>query len=136
MSAKQFSQSLTHLNCEVPYVIGNEWRELSKTSALGVSYAEADGEVIYSKNDILIEHYPKLNKVNVDRIPPIMKTSSIFGSRLRHSLKKGTQFHKGDILYEYDSFNSGLPTSGYNVWTAYCPFFGLVESININIISL
>ena len=124
MSAKQFSQSLTHLNCEVPYVLGNEWHELSKTSALGVSFAEDDGEIIYNKNDILIEHYPKINKINVDRIPPMMKTSSIFGSQLRDSLKKGTKFQKGDILYEYDAFKNSIPSSGYNVWTAYCPFFG------------
>ena len=124
MSAKQFSQSLTHLNCEIPYVIGNEWRELSKTSALGVSFAEEDGEVIYNKNDIMIEHYPESGKINVDKIPPLMKTSSIFASSLRDSLPTGTKFKKDDILFEYDGFTDSIPSSGYNTWTAYCPFFG------------
>ena len=73
-------QSLTHLNCDVPYVIGNEWEDLSRTSTLGVKFAEDDGEIIYNKHDLLIENYPKLKKVNVERLPPIKKTASIFGS--------------------------------------------------------
>lgn len=124
MSAKQFSQSLTHRNCDVPYVTSNEWRDLSKNSTLGIHYAEEDGEVIFNKHNLLIEHYPSLGKINVERIDPIQRTSSIFASTLRDSLREGSKFQKGDILYEYDCFRDGLPSSGYNVNTMYSPFFG------------
>lgn len=124
MSSKQFSQSLTHVNCDVPYVIGNEWSELSKTSTLGVHYAEDDGEVIYNKNDLIIEHYPNLNKINVEKIPPIRNTTSIFASCLRSSIPAGKKFKKDDIIYEFDCFRDGIPSSGYNCNTMYTPFFG------------
>lgn len=124
MSAKQFSQSLTHPNCEVPYVIGNEWRELSHSSTIGIKYAEEDGEIIYNNYDFMIEHYPKTGRISVEKLDPIKKTSSIFSSSLRNSLPKGSKFSRGDILWEYDCFTEGIPTSGYNVNTMYSPFFG------------
>lgn len=72
----------------------------------------------------MISHYLESGKINVDRIPPKQKTSSIFASSLRDSLPAGTRFKRDDILYEYDAFRDSIPSSGYNTWTAYCPFFG------------
>lgn len=128
MAAKQFSQSLTHLNCDVPLVTSREWRNLSRNSTLGIHYAEDDGEVIYNDHDILVEHFPSLNKVNIERVEPVQKTSSIFASSLRNSIPKGKKFKKGDIIYEYDCFRDGLPSSGYNTMTMYSPFFGFNQT--------
>lgn len=124
MSSKQFSQSLTHLNCDVPYVISNEWRSLSYSSSLGIYHADDDGEIIYNKNDLLIIHYPKYNRIEVEKISPTIKTTSIYASSLRNSLPTGFKFNKDDILYEYDCFRNGIPSSGYNCNTMYSPFFG------------
>jgi len=54
MAAKQFSQTLTHPNAEIPFVISDEWRNLSKTSGIGIQYAKDNGSVIYNKNDLMI----------------------------------------------------------------------------------
>lgn len=123
MAAKQFSQSLTHINCEIPYVVNSDWSSLSKSSTLGIKYAKENGTVIYNNYDIMIIQY---NSGNYDilNIPPIKNTTSIYASSLRHSLKSGSKFNKDDILFEYDAFYNGIPSSGYNVNTMYCPFFG------------
>ncbi|HOD62374.1 MAG TPA: hypothetical protein PKG96_09785, partial [Bacilli bacterium] len=124
MSAKQIQQALTSLNCEVPYVIGSDYRTVTETSRMGIILAKDDGEVIYKNRDILIVKYNNLNKTQDIHIPPIKKTSSSFGTKLRNSLESGKKFQKGDILAEYDCFMNGVPSYGYNVFTAYMPWFG------------
>ncbi len=126
MSAKQIQQALTSLNCEVPYVIGSDYRTVTETSRMGIILAKDDGEVIYKNRDILIVKYNNLNKTQDIHIPPIKKTSSSFGTKLRNSLESGKKFQKGDILAEYDCFMNGVPSYGYNVFTAYMPYFGLM----------
>lgn len=123
MAAKQFSQSLTHENCEIPYVVNNEWSNLSYSSSLGIKYAKKSGSIIYNDYDIIIIQYDD-GKFEVINIPPIKSTTSIYASRLRNALQSGSRFNEGDIIYEYDAFNKGIPSSGYNVPTMYCPFFG------------
>lgn len=123
MASKQFSQSLTHLNCEIPYIISNEWSTLSKSSGLGIGYAEDDGEVILNACELLIIYYYR-GDYKLFHIPPIRATTSIYCSCLRDSLPTGKVFHKDDILFEYDSFKLGIPSSGYNTNIAYFPFFG------------
>lgn len=124
MASKQFSQSLTHPNCEIPYVINNEWQNLSRSSPLGVIYAKDSGKVIYNNNDILIIFYNNLNCYDTFQIPPIKTTTPSYASSLRFSLPNNTEFEKDDVLYEYDAFKNGIPSSGYNCNTAYIPFFG------------
>ena len=125
MSAKQFSQSLTNPNCEIPFVISNEYQTLVDSSTLGIQFAKFGGQVLYNDNDILVIYYPNApQKLITYRIPPFKKTTSFFASCLRNSLPQGSKFNQGDILYEYDCFRDGIPSSGYNVNTAYCPFFG------------
>lgn len=123
MAAKQFSQSLTHINCEKPYIINNEWSTLTNSSSLGIKIAKKDGKVIYNKNDLIIINYND-GETEVVNINPTQQTTSIYASSLRNSLKQGSEFNKNDIIYEYDSFYEGIPSSGYNVSTMYCPFFG------------
>jgi DNA-directed RNA polymerase, beta subunit/140 kD subunit len=124
MSAKQIQQALTSLNCEIPYVIGSDYRTVTDTSKMGIILAKDDGEVIYKNYDIMIVKYNNLNKVQDIHIPPIKKTSSSFGTKLRFALEIGKKFQKDDILAEYDCFINGVPSYGYNVFTAYLPWFG------------
>ena len=123
MAAKQFSQSLTHENCEIPYVVNNEWRNLSYSSSLGIKRAKQSGNVVYNNYDIIIIQYDD-GAVELFNIPPVKSTTSIYASSLRNSLPGGSRFSEGDIIYEYDAFYNGIPSSGYNVPTMYCPFFG------------
>ena len=124
MSAKQIQQALTSLNCEIPFVIGSDYRIVTETSRMGTLLAKDSGQVIYKNHDIMIIKYDNLNKVQDIHIPPIKKTSSSFGTKLRFALDKGCKFNTGDVLVEYDCFINGVPSYGYNTFTAYMPFFG------------
>lgn len=124
MSAKQIQQALTSPNCEIPYVIGSDYRTVTETSKMGIILAKDDGEVVYKNKDIIIVKYSNLNKIQDIHIPPIKKTSSSFGTKLRNTLEIGMKFKKGDILAEYDCFIDGVPSYGYNVFTAFMPWFG------------
>lgn len=128
MASKQFSQSLTSTNCEIPYVLSNEWAALSDSSTMGIYKAKDDGVVVLNNNDIMIVFYPNGNNgvgsYEIRDIPPVRKTTSIFSSSLRTSLREGSIFKKNDIVYEYDCFKNGMPSSGYNTFIAYTPFFG------------
>ncbi len=138
MSVRQLGQSLTHPNCDVPYVLSRSWRDMKDTSHRGINIAQDDGEVIYNNSDIMVLFYPTGNggkgSFQVKRTPPLKKTHSNYCSSLRHSLDEGTNFNAGDIIYEYDAFKNGYPTFGYNLFTLYTPFFGLnhEDSIVIN----
>lgn len=129
MSAKQLAQSLTHLNCEVPKIVGHDYHYLSDSSRRYKCTAPLPGEIIFADNEIMIVNYFIDNKrsLNVYEIPPILNTSSLFATQLRYKRNIGP-FKNGDILYEYDCFHNNIPTYGYNVWTAYMSFFGLTIS--------
>lgn len=127
MSAKQIQQALTCLNTEIPYVIGSDYQTLSDTSKMSCIQARDDGEVLYKNNDLLIVQYSNLNKIQDIYLPPIKKTTGVFGTKLRSVLGQGAKFKKGDILANYDCFLNGVPSYGYNTFTAYFPFFGLTQ---------
>ncbi len=125
MSSKQLVQALTHTNCEVPKVLGSNFRYLTTTSAMFRLVAPAPGKVTYVNNDIMIVIFntkPQETIASYD-IFPIKACSSLYATKLRYKREIG-DFKEGDILYEYDSFKNGLPTYGYNLYTAYMPFFG------------
>lgn len=125
MSAKQVQQALTSLNCEIPYVIGNDYHTLIKSSSMGIITAKDSGTVKYKNNDLLIVQYDNLSKVVDLTIPPIKKTTGSYGTKLRYVIPDKTKFKKDDVLANYDCFINGVPSYGYNVFTAYCPFFGM-----------
>jgi len=124
MSSKQIQQTLTSLNTEIPYVIGSDYNSLTNPSQFGIRLAEDDGEVVYKNLDIMVVQYKNFDKVIDIYIPPIQKVSGIFATKLRFSLDVGSKFKKGDILASYDCFLNGIPSYGYNVFTAFMPFFG------------
>ncbi|MCF7910851.1 hypothetical protein K9L16_04220 [Candidatus Pacearchaeota archaeon] len=124
MASKQMSQALTHPNCEIPYVISNEYRNLVNSSFLGICIAKDDGEVIFNASEILIIYYTNLKKLQVFQVSIIKKTSSMFASSLRFILPQDSKFKKNDIIFEYDGFKNGIPSFGYNVMTAYMAGFG------------
>lgn len=126
MSAKQMAQSLTHANTTAPHVISSDWPFVSETSKLFKKVAPNDGEVIYTNIDLMIIVYLDNNsyeRIEVCTTPPYMETANSFASSLRHRRSVGP-FNKNDILYEYDCFNNGVPSYGYNANTLFMPFFG------------
>lgn len=124
MAAKQMAQSLTHPNCNIPYVISDEYRYLVDNNKPGIYKAPDDGTVIFKNPDLMILYFKNLDKVEVRQIPRLKKTTGTFASQLRFSLEQDNQFHKDDILYSYDCFRAGVPSFGYNVFTGYFNFFG------------
>ena len=124
MAAKQITQALTHFNCEIPYIISTDYRNITNSSSYGIYLAIDDGTVVYKNNDIIVIHYKNINKIEIREIPFIKKTMGIFSSSLRHCLSKGQSFEKDDVIYEYDCFINGVPSFGYNAYTALIPFFG------------
>jgi hypothetical protein len=127
MSAKQIQQALTSLNCEIPYVIGSDYRTITDSSKMGCTKAKDDGEVLYKNEDLLIVQYTNLNKIQDIYLPPIKKTTGSFGTKLRFSISENAKFKKDDVLASYDCFIDGIPSYGYNVFTAYLPFYGLLK---------
>ncbi len=124
MSSKQVQQSLTSLNCEIPYVVSNEYFHITKNSHLGILLAKDDGEIIFKDENIIILRYFNIDEIKSYQIPPLKKCTGIYASHLRFCLEEGTKFKKNDIIYEYDNFINGIPTFGYNVQTAYMSLFG------------
>ena len=125
MASKQIQQTLTSLNCEVPYVIDDNYDKITKYSELGIGIAKDSGSIVFRNEDIMIVNYNNFG-IETHEIPPIKKTHSIYASQLRNALNKNDQFNKGDVLFEYDCFNGGIPSWGYNALTAYNVFFGLI----------
>ena len=125
MASKQMSQALTHKNCEIPYVISNEYRNLVNNSTLGIIIAKDDGEVLLNRSEIIVIFYSNLNQLETYHIPIIKKTTGIFSSTLRFSLPENSFFKKNDIIVSYDNFKNGIPSFGYNIMTAYIAGFGL-----------
>lgn len=123
MAAKQLSQAVTHPNCTVPYVLGKDWNYLRNMTKLFRFEAEHDGEILYSNRDIMIILYNN-DTIKILDTPEVIHTSQSFGTRLRNR-REYKHFKKGDSIYEYDCFIDGVPSFGYNINTAYMPFFGL-----------
>jgi DNA-directed RNA polymerase subunit beta len=124
MSSKQIQQSLTTLKCEKPYVISNTYYTITNSSKLGIRIAEDDGEVLFQDDYLIIYVYKNLQQSCTDYIPKLQKTHSVYCSELRHCLKTGDKFRKGDIIWEYDCFYDGIPSFGYNTHCLFIPFFG------------
>lgn len=126
MSAKQLAQSLTHINCEVPKLLGHDYHYLSDSSKRYRCIAEKKGEIIFCDDEIMIVSYwlsEDKTYIAIYPIPEVMQTSSLFATQLRYKRQLG-YFNVGDILFEYDCFHNNIPTYGYNVWTAYMSFYG------------
>jgi len=125
MSSKQLNQTLTHQSCEVPKVIGADFRHLTSNSMLFKLDAPCDGMIQYQNDEIMIVLYNHSDgeTLKTYETPVVRVCSGLYSTTLRYRRELGS-FKKGDILYEYDAFNFGLPTYGYNAWTAYVPFFG------------
>lgn len=123
MASKQIQQTLTSKNCEVPYVIDNNYDQITRHSEIGINIAKEQGEVVFKNDDLIILNY-ETQGIEIHEIPPVRKTHGIYASQLRSSLPKNTTFNKNDIIFEYDCFNGGVPSWGYNAFTAYNVFFG------------
>lgn len=123
MSAKQLTQSVTNPSCEIPKVIGEEYRYLGDSSRWFKVSAPCSGKVIYCNNEILVVIFddPDIGFEIFD-ISPVTQCSGLYASQLRYRREVGP-FKTGDILYEYDCFKHGIPTYGYNLFNAYLPFF-------------
>ena len=124
ISSKQIQQGVTSLNCEIPYTISNNYNQITQNSKFGILIAEDDGKVIFNDSNIIIIFYENLDKIKVHKIPSIKKTSVDYASKLRNCLDENSNFQKGDVIFEYDCFNNGIYSFGYNVNTAFMPFFG------------
>ncbi|MFW6247037.1 MAG: hypothetical protein ACOC22_02580 [bacterium] len=125
MSSKQVGQSLVHRNCEIPYIIGDNYRYLVDNSISGIFLAPDSGKVIFRDTELIILYYDNLQKVVTKHVPFIKQTTGIFASSLRFCLDQDDRFEKGQIIYSYDDFREGIPSYGYNTFTGYFSFFGL-----------
>jgi hypothetical protein len=92
MAAKQLSQTVSHPNCRVPYVIGKDWTYLRDITKLFRFEAEYDGEVLYSNRDLMIILYNE-KYIKYLETPEVFQTSQAFGTKLRNRLNVG-QFKK------------------------------------------
>lgn len=122
MSTKQMAQTLTNTRCEVPKVIGSNFRYLTDSVRMFKLVAPEDGEVCYVNDELMIIHFDSIG-VEVYPIMPVIKCNGYNGTRLRYRREQGP-FKKGDLIYEYDSFKMSLPSYGYNLMTAYMPWYG------------
>ncbi len=125
MAAKQLSQAITNPSCEVPKVIGENYSYLSNSSNLFKLVSQYPGTIVYLNEEIMIVLYETQYGPLIDTfdVPQIRNCSSLYATKLRYKRGLGP-FNVGDILYEYDCFHQGIPTYGYNLWTAYMSFFG------------
>jgi len=123
MVQKYVVQALPHKNCDIPTLVATDTYKLTNFSDLFIKRAIDDGFVLYSDNDIMIVHYKNLDKFEVYHIPPFLNTYSKFATKLKFKLKTNDSFKKGDILYKYEGFTDGLPTSGFNTLVAFTSFF-------------
>ena len=131
MSGKQLNQSLSHTNCDRPYVIGSDYKYLSDTSKLFKATAHCNGKVVYSEHDITIVFFDndtlgnvKEANLKIYETPKFKSTADGFAVQL-HYIRPVGDFKEGDIIYEYDSFKEGIPSFGYNMNTAFMPWFGM-----------
>lgn len=125
MASKQIQQTLTHHNCQIPYVIDDNYDQITRYSNLGIAIAKEEGEVAFRNDDIIIINYKTLG-IETHEISPTKKTHGVYASQLRSALNTKDKFNRGDVIFEYDCFNGGTPSWGYNAFTAYNVFFGLI----------
>lgn len=125
MSAKQLSQAVTNPRCQVPKVIGANFRYLSDSSRMFKFTAPNPGDIIYVNDELMIANFntPTGAAFEIFEVPPVMTCSGLYATRLRYRRDVGP-FDVGDCLYEYDCFHQTIPTYGYNLMTAYMSFFG------------
>lgn len=123
MASKQITQSISHKNCQIPYVVSKNCHYITNESGLGIKLARTSGEVLFNSNDLFIVRYND-GSVEIDKLPIYRKTHGEFCSQLRFSKPVNSKFNTGQLLWEYDSFNNSIPSFGYNVFSAYFPFFG------------
>lgn len=123
MVSKQVQQTLTHVNCEIPYVIDQNYDKISKYSKTGIQFAKGSGSILFKNSEIIVVNYDH-GGLEIHEIPAIKKTHGVYATCLRNVMDQDTKFNKGDIIFEYDCFSNGIPSWGYNVNTAYDNFFG------------
>jgi len=82
-----------------------------------------DGEIVYKDKHIMVVYY-KAEKEYLETydIARYMNTKDGYAVQLRYARELG-KFKKGDMLFEYDSFRGEIPSFGYNLNTAFFPFF-------------
>jgi DNA-directed RNA polymerase beta subunit len=129
MAAKQLSQSCSHSNCRRPYVIGEDYHYLSEMSKLYKHVAPCDGDIMYSGADIMIVFFndpndTKNSYIKTFETPLYKHCANGFATKLSYQSEVGS-FKKGDIIFEYDSFIENVPVYGYNLNSAYMPWFGM-----------
>jgi len=129
MCGKQLNQCCTHPNCRRPYVIGNEYKYLTKMSKFYKYVAQYSGKKIYGGNGITIiflnDNSNGDGVLNILETPKFKHCANGFATKLIYEKNIG-DFEIGDILFEYDSFKEDVPSYGYNLNTAYMPWFGLI----------
>ena len=123
MASRQLAQTTTHLNCERPYVLGENWYHLTNSTRLYRYQAKENGKIVYKNNDIMIVVFNN-DRIKIFEIPEFLHTSHDFATRLRFARPIG-KFEAGDLLYEYDCFIDSVPAYGYNVSSMFFPFFGI-----------
>jgi DNA-directed RNA polymerase beta subunit len=122
MVSKQIQQTLTHINCDIPYVIDQNYDKISKYSKTALQFAKDNGSVLFKNNEIIVINYDHKG-LEIHETPTIKKTHGVYASRLRNIMDQNTKFKKGDIIFEYDCFSNGIPSWGYNTFTAYDNWF-------------
>jgi DNA-directed RNA polymerase subunit beta len=123
MVSKQIQQTLTHVNCEIPYVIDQNYDKISKYSKTGIQFAKGSGSILFKNTEIIVVNYDH-GGLEIHEIPAIKKTHGVYATCLRNIMEQDTKFQKDDIIFEYDCFDHGIPSWGYNAFTAYDNFFG------------
>ncbi len=82
MASKQIQQTLTHHNCEIPYVIDDNYDFITRYSELGICLAKENGTIVFSNSDIVIVNYINLC-IDINEFPQNKKTLFIYVSQLR-----------------------------------------------------
>jgi hypothetical protein len=112
MASKQLGQSLSNINCEVPKVLGSEFRYLSDTVKYFKLTAEFDGQILFKNDEFIIVLYLSIPEIlKTYQVPWVKVCSGLNATRLRYCREEGN-FKKGDLIYEYDSYIDGLPAYG------------------------
>jgi DNA-directed RNA polymerase beta subunit len=120
MVSKYFGgQAVPHITNEIPKLLPLNAYKTSIYSDRFIKFAEDDGIVVYSNNDLMIVYYNNLNEFEDYYIPEYKFISSHFATKLRNKLSTGVKFNKGDILYEYAGFINGIPAPGFNARVAF-----------------
>lgn len=127
MAAKQLAQTVTHLNCERPYIIGKDYAYLNEASRHYKYNAESDGNIYYSNDELIVividESNTGKSTLQIMQVPEYKATANNFATKLRYKRPDGP-FKKGDIIYEYCCFNENIVSHGYNINTMFHNCFG------------